>query len=205
LYINLFVPLLQSRAWWPWPLYHRWGSCICMGFIYLKSSPFTISLFSQVSLNMAEQLFNYTSNISRTRPDDQLAVNYQLLQWNISWANPDMDVEKNKHPDFGKPLISSQYSRIDFNITSHHHYSGLIDYFPTHTSSVTLLPHSNYVRNCHNQTRDWRLHTPRMQKVVRKNLSNATVAHCRVSTGLGKVKRDYLAAYKLWMIPVSGY
>ena len=41
-----------------------------------------------------------------------------------------------------------------------------------------------------------------MQKVVRNNLAMATIAHCRVSTGLGKDKRDYLAAYKLWTIPV---
>ena len=68
--------------------------------------------------------------------------------------------------------------------------------------TVTLLPHVNYVRNCHNQTKNWRFHSPLMQKVVRNNLAMATIAHCRVSTGLGKDKRDYLAAYKLWTIPV---
>ena len=70
------------------------------------------------------------------------------------------------------------------------------------TIAVTLLPHVNYVRHCHNQTKNWRFHSPLMQKVVRRNLALATIAHCRVSTGLGKDKRDYLAAYKLWMIPV---
>ena len=72
-----------------------------MGFIYIKATAFTIDLFTHVTANMREQLFNYTRNISRTRPDDQLAVNYQLFHWNISWLNKKMDVEKNMIPDFG--------------------------------------------------------------------------------------------------------
>eukprot|EP01036_Dinobryon_divergens_P026506 gene26506-35169_t len=184
--------IIASRAWWPWPLHHQWGSTVCMGFIYIKATAFTIDLFTHVTDNMREQLFNYTHNISRTRPDDQLAVNYQLFHWNISWLNKKMDVEKNMEPDFGL---------ITYPGTMGSEEKGLSP--GAATIAVTLLPHVNYVRHCHNQTKNWRFHSPMMQKVVRKNLALATIAHCRVSTGLGKDKRDYLSAYKLWMIPLS--
>lgn len=43
--------IVSSRAWWPWPQFHEWGSCLCMGYIYVKSN----SIFSLRFLDAVRQ------------------------------------------------------------------------------------------------------------------------------------------------------
>lgn len=86
--------LVSSRAWWPWPQFRKWGATLCMGFTYWKVGRFSIELFTSIRHELQLQ-----ADINSGSPDDQIAVNNILDQWNISWADRNLT---------GKQTILSQ-------------------------------------------------------------------------------------------------
>ena len=76
-----------------------------MGFIYIKSSNFTIELFDGVNNMIKIQNYNYTYLNGTIKPDDQYAINYQLYDWNITWNNNKiMKVESNRLSNIGRSI-----------------------------------------------------------------------------------------------------
>lgn len=114
--------LIASRAWYPQRLFKKWGASICMGFIYFNAGPFTIDFTNTMIEDLHLQM-----KVNDTKPDDQVAANYILEQWNITWPRK-MVVGANSIPDVG--IVSRNNS--DFK--------------------VVLLPHSQFMRKCHSMT-----------------------------------------------------
>lgn len=82
--------IIASRGLWPQTLSDRWGATLCMGFIFIRPTHFSMSLMQSVLKLMEE-----------TIPDDQQAINTILYRWNISWSQPYLPLLKNPYPDFG--------------------------------------------------------------------------------------------------------
>jgi hypothetical protein len=121
--LNLMSPqLIASRAWYPQRLFKKWGASICMGFIYFNAGPFTIDFTNTMIEDLHLQM-----KVNDTKPDDQVAANYILEQWNISWPRK-MVVGANSIPDVG--IVNRNSS----------------DY------KIVLLPHSQFMRKCHSMT-----------------------------------------------------
>lgn len=180
--------IVASRGWWPWPLFHEWGACVCMGFVYIKATTFSRDLLSNVAAILHTQAAEYAyqleqGSVSNTtvKPDDQLAINYLLYKWNITWQEGRMNVENNTTPSHGVVLR---------NDSAHF---------------VTLLQQHHFVRNCHNQSLSWGRRTSRLHQEVRRNLKQAIVAHCRVATGDSRTKRMYFKTFQLWKVAINEF
>lgn len=121
--LNLLSPkLIASRAWYPQRLFKKWGASLCMGFIYFNAGSFTLDFTNTMIEDLHLQM-----KVNDTKPDDQVAANYILDKWNISWPRK-MVVGSNSIPDIGT---------VNRNNT---------DY------KVVLLPHSQFMRKCHSMT-----------------------------------------------------
>jgi len=123
--LNLLNPqpqLIASRAWYPQRLFKKWGASLCMGFIYFKAGPFTLDFTNTMIEDLHLQM-----KVNDTKPDDQVAANYILDQWNITWPRK-MVVGANSIPDIGT---------VNRNSTAY---------------KIVLLPHSQFMRKCHAMT-----------------------------------------------------
>lgn len=121
--LNLIIKpqpqLISSRAWYPQRLFKKWGATFCMGFIYFKAGPFTLDFTNTMIEDLHLQMA-----LNDTKPDDQVAANYILEKWNITWSRK-MVVGANSIPDIGTVIRNnSEYKTI-------------------------LLPHSQFMRKCH--------------------------------------------------------
>lgn len=201
---SLKADLVASRGWWPWPVYHQWGSCLCMGFIFLKANAFNIDLFNRVffAVNIQSQKYlyyhahNMTIDKNFIKPDDQLAINYQLFMWNITWLLPEDNFKlKNHNHSLVHKMNIETNEEADTGVVIRNN----TQYF------VTLLPQMNYVRNCHNQSWSWKRRTRRMRNTVEKYTSQAIVAHCRLPTGDSKSKKRYMSTFHLWKLGFGEY
>ena len=124
--LNLIIKpqpqLISSRAWYPQRLFKKWGATFCMGFIYFKAGPFTLDFTNTMIQDLHLQMA-----LNDTKPDDQVAANYILEKWNITWSRK-MVVGANSIPDIGTVIRNnSEYKTI-------------------------LLPHSQFMRKCHSMT-----------------------------------------------------
>lgn len=198
--------IISSRAWWPWPLFQEWGSCICMGFFYAKSDDFSSEFFRTLLLELdannsavkasstaANNLPSTTTTATSTttantyksdgqrkgNTDDQVAVNELLKKWGIVWPVK-MTVGGSTSVDVGLVQIPTRSGRR----RSYH---------------VALLDHERYPRKCHSLA--LRLDgTSKAANEVRATLRNATVAHCRVPKGSAVKKKHRLRLYGLWQL-----
>jgi hypothetical protein len=75
--------IVAGKGWYPIELHKLWGSTLCLGFAYFKSSAFTIALLKEVS-----QLMKY-EQLDPDRVDDQYSVNRVLHSWGVSWNKGD--------------------------------------------------------------------------------------------------------------------
>lgn len=71
--------IIASKGWFPIELYRLWGSTLCLGFAYFKSSSFTIELLEEVSRLMKNE------RLDSNRIDDQYSINKMLHSWGVSW------------------------------------------------------------------------------------------------------------------------
>ena len=153
---------VASRAWWPWPQFKVWGACICMGFVYAKSGPFAADLFLSMREGLQQQAL-----LNSGWPDDQIAINNLLESWNITWMDGYLSVGSNKVANTGRVIRNGT------------------------TYNVTLLPHSEYIRKCHSFKAADDLKKQAQQEVL-DNVKGATVAHCRLPKGEGKLQQAYV-------------
>lgn len=111
--------VIASRAWFPHNIFEKWGACLCMGFIYIRSGSFGSDFVFHITRYLEWQI---ETNV--TTPDDQYAANHVLYGWNITWPRR-LVVGVNSVPDVGTVVRNG----------SKH--------------SVMLLPHSKFLRKCH--------------------------------------------------------
>lgn len=88
--------IVASRGFWPFSLFEKWGSCVCMGFIYVKSSNFSIDLFNEIESVMRS---SYSKAVEAA--DDQVAINEVLERRGIIWDS-EMTVVNSTRPNFGR-------------------------------------------------------------------------------------------------------
>jgi len=116
---SLDAQIVSSRAWFPQALFRKWGSCLCMGFIYLRAGDFNFGFTA--ALRRELQLQDTNTSI----PDDQLAANEILDKWNITWSRSKMVVGPNSIVDRGFVVVNDT------------------------RTNVVLLPHNKFMRKCH--------------------------------------------------------
>lgn len=75
--------IVASKGWYPIELHRSWGSTLCLGFAYFKSSFFTIELLEEVSRLMKSE------RLDPNRIDDQYSINKVLHSWGITWNKGD--------------------------------------------------------------------------------------------------------------------
>lgn len=71
--------IVAGKGWYPIELHRLWGSTLCLGFAYFKSSAFTIALLKEASQLMREE------QLDPNRVDDQYSINRVLHSWGVSW------------------------------------------------------------------------------------------------------------------------
>lgn len=196
--------IVASRGWFPQALSKRWGSILCMGFVYARADPFTVSFFQSVLEQMkdtyrAQMEFNHwsarggsndslssTFNLSAWNSreshtvDDQHAVNNQLFVMDIVWP-VDMPHSARSVAHVGVVLADGVKQRI------------------------TLLPENDFLRNCAGLPAKLMermiLATTEVLKSISERVGNATIAHCLTPPGNSSRKENFLALYSLWRLP----
>jgi hypothetical protein len=173
--------LVASRAWWPWEQHKQWGATLCMGFLYIKATPFSVSLFAAVEEDMVhEQQGGGGSQL----PDDQSAVNRALAQRNLTWRGG------------GSKLLVAGNSLADHGNVSSSSSSSL-----SSAGGVVLLPHDKYPRQCHSE--DIMKGNAKVRAEAKRAVSAARVAHCRLPKGELVAKRSRLKGFGLWKLARS--
>lgn len=184
--------LIASRGSWPQQFSAQWGATICMGFMYLRPSPFTI------------HLMNSTRNLMlNTTPDDQQAINTILGTWRVRWSVMPMPLLDSVKVDFGRVpwppastategAASSSNAVGLFNATGGQEE----DYLSVKGVSIALLSHSQFMRNC-SRSRS-RSRAPMLSNKIRKTIRDLTVAHCHVAPGNAYKKFLSLQTIGLW-------
>ena len=71
--------IISSKGWFPTDLGRKWGSTVCLGFIFFKATLFTRRLLSEMSTQMRKERFD------PSRVNDQYALNQILNDWGVSW------------------------------------------------------------------------------------------------------------------------
>lgn len=113
--------VIASRAWYPNNLFEKWGSNLCMGFIFIRATSFGLEYARHIFNHLQQQIASHITN-----PDDQIAANAVLDEWGIRWPRK-MEVAGNTVDDRG--FVSRNGSQHE----------------------VVLLPHSEFMRKCHGQ------------------------------------------------------
>jgi hypothetical protein len=177
--------LVASRAWWPWEQHKQWGATLCMGFLYIKSTPFSVSFFAAVEADMLLELGGGSK-----LPDDQSAVNKALALRNLTWQGGDdkLLVAGSTQADLGSISI--------FSSSSSAFGSGSVA-----AAGVVLLPHDKYPRQCHGQ--DIMKGDAKVLAEAKRAVSAAHVAHCRLAKGELAAKRRGLKGFGLWRLARS--
>lgn len=200
--------IVASRGWFPFSLSRRWGSTLCMGFMYIQASAFSIHFFDQVLANMldkqrdmdahrhwlATKETTYVDSSNHTMrfdpaayeqqenkvPDDQYSANMVLASMNISWP---------------RELYGG--NRLD-------PHTGVVQ-FRGQPQYITLLPERDYVRNCFDnpltEIDKLKLPTRVFKQQVKARTADATVVHCLIAPGDSKLKQMYMFYYQLWKLP----
>lgn len=203
-YLDQGHSIIASRGLWPQDLSDRWGAALCMGFIFIRSSPVTTKLMQDVLELMQE-----------TTPDDQKAINTILFRRNITWSQSFLPLLHNPDPDIGtvvlpktdtkeastissslllgpfSPFGSSlrpQHNTITTTTTAHD--------VKTESTTILLLPHNLYMRNCsHHRTRAI---APIISNRIRQRIAQVTVAHCVAAPGNAYKKFLHLQYMGMW-------
>jgi hypothetical protein len=91
--------IVSSRASFPEDVGRRMGATLCLGFIYIRSSPVTVALWRYLADSMSKS----------TRPDDQRSVNQILME---SWMKYTKRPRYVGHDDtdYGVVQLSMKYS-----------------------------------------------------------------------------------------------
>lgn len=188
--------LIASRGSWPPEQNTKWGATVCMGFILLCPSRFTL------------MLVNTTYSMMQNRyPDDQQAINVALDSLGIQWPktplanqalSPDTDigavswVQTRDHEYCGTTCAVTGGSRkLNFDLS---HYNG----------TVALLPHDEYMRNCSASERPSNgieLSFPRFSLLshqIRSVIANITIVHCNMAPGNAYRKFQSFKRIGMW-------
>jgi hypothetical protein len=200
--------IVSSRAFWPHHIREKWGACLCMGFIYMKSGKFTSALFT----SMLKYLIGRDERGEVL--DDQVAVNQILDQWAIKWWNessptppsalPPAQPQSSQSSSAGSLASSAPPQIQSYNLSVSN--SETVDHgdvmYGNQRYTVTLLPHSQYVRQCHKtkNTDKTRMTKIKRSAEVVRSANNAYVAHCTLRKGNGRAKETTLAEYGLWKL-----
>jgi len=171
--------LVASRAWWPWEQHKQWGATLCMGFLYIKSTPFSVSFFAAVEADMLLERGGGSK-----LPDDQSAVNKALALRNLTWQGGD------------DKLLVAGSTQADLGSISIFSSSGSAS-----AAGVVLLPHDKYPRQCHGQ--DIMNGDAKVLAEAKRAVSAAHVAHCRLAKGELAAKRRGLKGFGLWRLARS--
>lgn len=202
--------IVSSRGWFPQALSKRWGSTLCMGFIYARSDVFTVTLFERVLEHMQDthraqiafyqwsvwnestahastalvnsSVFNLTAWHQRDSQavDDQFSVNSRLQVMNITWP-ANMSRNLQHTAHVGEVWVNGS------------------------AYTITLLPENDFLRNCAGlstkKMEKMIIPTSAMLKTMRGRLANATIAHCLTPPGNSTRKENFLVLYSLWKLP----
>lgn len=211
---NVQSDVVASRGWFPWHLYDRWGSCLCMGFVYLKSTSFTVDLIQAVSKQMKRHQEIFLKDIrSKLKPDDQYSINQILADWNISWDGmqggrrlpiqpPPIEPHNKSAAGKKKKYVSPFDTHFALERNNVPHTGTVLRQGNRSSGQVVLLPHVKYVRSCHNQSLPWIYKGRKIKRQIKKRTSKASIVHCRVTTGRINPKKEYLISFGFWKVPV---
>lgn len=202
--------VVASRGWFPWHLFDKWGSCICMGFAYFKATNFSIELIQAASSMMKDHRDLYTKDIkNKVNADDQYSINQQLENWNISWngmAAGMKDKHIIKNVEDKKRFVSIFEKHYSLEAVNNRAHNGVVvrEGNPSGNGQVTLLPHSKFLRSCHNQSWPWYNKGRKVTNQVKTRSQRADIVHCRVASG-GHIgaKREYYYSFNLWKAPMA--
>lgn len=204
--------VVASRGWFPWHLQEKWGSCLCMGFAYFKATKFSIDLVQAVSAMMIEHRdISLLDKNSKLKPDDQFSMNQQLDDWNISWdgvegGKKDVALLRNKTTDGKKRFVSVWEKHYSIELFNNKANNGLVvrQGHASGNGKVTLLPHTKFLRSCHNQSWPWLKKGKRIKLQISNRVSKAIIVHCRFADpGDTFSKADFLYSYELWRAPMA--
>eukprot|EP01035_Chromulina_nebulosa_P029911 gene29911-39701_t len=119
--------IVAGKGWYPIELHRLWGSTLCLGFAYFKSSAFTIALLKEVSQLMKDE------QLDPDRVDDQYSVNRVLHSWGVSW---------NKGELMSMSLSGDDQAVADRGVVLR----------AGREHVITLLAHRTVLRNCLNDS-----------------------------------------------------
>ncbi|CAB1114026.1 unnamed protein product [Ectocarpus sp. CCAP 1310/34] len=89
--LNMDSNVVASRAVMPFPLYHKWGATVCMGFAFFRAGGSAMQAFMTVVGEIVNEL-----------GDDQKAVNEALDKLGVVWdPTSDMDFTNSTRPGTG--------------------------------------------------------------------------------------------------------
>lgn len=202
--------IVASKGYAPWDISGKWGASLCMGFIYLKASPFTVELFRRIEHAVDKlKVAAYSLNRSTAEIDDQHLINRELLAWNISWP-PNMTVA-GAHAHTGHvKYVEGNMNNHSYNNNSNNMSSSMKSIHEQQQQqqqqyNVTLLPHSSYVRYCVSFGENWLKNTITQHREIHKRLSSAKIAHCQLASGRQDTKEVFLRMFKLWKHNYSNF
>lgn len=164
------APIVASRGSWPFGLQQKWGSCVCMGFLYVKYHPLSIEFFGEVEKYLIDE-----HQISPLAPDDQIAVNTVLDRRRIQWSHFPMS--------WNSSAISYGYIKDD---KSNQH------------TLIALLPNEIVTRKCSRVAR--KAISEVEIKEMKELTKNALVIHCRLPRGHWTVRILRLKVFGLWKL-----
>lgn len=198
---NQGAQVVASRGRWPQSLSSRWGATLCMGFIYLRGTAFTVELMRATLKDMAAKLptmqrteflsnainiftlknisaplslqteFHNLQKLEGNKPDDQYSINYVLNNWGIVWNNN----------------IKLPYEASD-------NYSLGVVSRDGVNHSLVLLPHFYYTRNCSRGAQNIRMKIAKQKQ----QFGFAKVMHCMSSPAKPLGKMVVLYQQRLW-------
>ncbi|CAM9918971.1 unnamed protein product [Ectocarpus sp. 6 AP-2014] len=113
--------IVASRGKFPAEVYHVWGSTMCMGFIFFRTTASRLAMRKFVTA---------MNGLVLERKDDQIAVNIAARDLGIVWKQEDSDMRYEQSTGLGMGFIDSLSDKDNGPFT------------------VTLLPHSAYTRIC---------------------------------------------------------
>jgi hypothetical protein len=196
-----------------------------MGFIYFRSSPFTIDFLTHVTslLKDAEQqqkIFQQQKTLQQVKQqqidETNIADNDDALP---SVANrterikPDDQWAVN-HQLFlwnitwgngnGTELMEVENSfSADIGTVDRRTKNSTTKTSAGSIGKIVLLPNNRFTRQCFNSSENWKMRSTKVLKSVENLLINSTIVHCQVSSGNSRDKKYFLMIYRLWAIPGS--
>lgn len=202
--------IIASRGWFPFSLSKHWGSTLCMGFIFIRSTAFSLRLFEQVLANMLDkqlQMEAYQHYLVTNVTHYQDSESGRSIALNLTWWGEQDNQEPDDQYSANRWLYDHQIRWPVMNTTyrTDAHIGRLWTNGTEH--QIVLLSEDAYVRNCANNALKrigkMRFPTATAYRAIRARVMNATIAHCLIAPGQSRKKENYLVFYSLWRLPYN--